>query len=159
MRSETREILEKLQRLEWFSAIGCRIDGDVTRVSSWDEAVLHLGGHKWEKIKLAWRNKLTAWLCIHQRARYQEWNELVTKLYPQFIPMVEANVNRAVENENLRKPVCDAANWDVLNLLMEAEYSDLRKPNYYAALGLVYLDGHFPCGWDSKHSGGRIIVY
>lgn len=159
MRSETREILEALQGLEWFSAIGCQINGDVTRVSSWDDAVRELRGHKWQKIKLEWRNELTAWLSIHQRARFQDWNELVTKLNPQFIPIVEANVSRAVENEKLRKPVCDAVNWDILNLLMETEYSDLIKPNYYAALGLVYLDGHFPCGWDSEHAGGRIIVY
>ena len=132
---------------------------DVTRVSSWKEAVRHLGGHKWQKIKLEWGNDLTSWLCIHHRNRFQEWNERVKRLYPRFMPLVEANVCRAVTNADLQKPIRDAVNWDILSLLMESEYSDLREPRYYAALGLVYFDGHFPCGWDSKHSGGRIIVY
>ena len=151
--------MRDLENLEWFQSVGRPIAGDVTRVANWAAAVRHLGHHKWRKIELEWRNELTAWLSIRHRERFQEWNDLVTKLNPQFMPIVEANVDRVVADVTLRKAVRDAANWDILNLLMEVEYSDLREPKYYAALGLVYFDGHFPCGWDSKHSGGRMIVY
>ena len=159
MKPETEIILRDLKTLEWFHAIGQPIHGDVTTAATWSDAVKHLSGHQWQKIKLEWRNELTLWLHLHHCARFQQWNELVTALNPHFMPIVERNVDRAVADETLRKAVRDAANWDILHLLMEAEYSDLREPKYYAALGLVYLDGHLPCGWDSKHSGGRIIVY
>jgi hypothetical protein len=152
-------IIEDLEQLSFFHAVGQPIEASVTQVNSWPAAAKNLKGREWQKIKLNWSNDLSEWLCIHHRDRFQQWNDLVNELKPKFMPLVAASVERAVPDVDIRKPICDAVNWDILGLLMESEYSDLRTPKYYAALGLVYFDGHFPCGWDTKHPGGRMIVY
>ena len=159
MNTETEVILQDLAALKWFHAVGTPIAGDVTQTKNWSASAKYLGSHKWQKIKLAWRNELTEWLCVHHRQRFQEWNNLVVSLNPRVLPLVEAAVTAAITEEKVSKSIRDAIQWDILGLLLESEYSDLRKPKYYAALGLVYFDGHFPCGWDTNHHGGRMIVY
>jgi hypothetical protein len=41
--------------------------------------------------------------------------------------------------------------WDILGICLEAEFKDAVAPGFYLLdLFPVYMQGHFPCGWDGN---------
>jgi hypothetical protein len=91
--------------------------------------------------------------------RYRKWNEITVDLKGRIEPMVSRKITNLSVAQNLPKAFENCVRWDVLGACMEAEYSDLRPLGFYTDLAAVYLNGHFPCGWEGLYPSGHFLVY
>lgn len=94
--------------------------------------------------------------------RFAQWNSIVDDLKPISEALVLEKSQKVIDENALPKVFIDTVNWDILGVLMEAEYADIVPPGFYASQSFYYWKGHFPCGWDgeiSEFPKGRLIVY
>lgn len=94
------------------------------------------------------------------RDRYQLWNSLVDELKQIIDPMIDRKLKpilelRKTDNGRFRQSIWS----DMLLIGMEAEYADIRPPEFYARLAHWYLQGHFPCGWQGEFPSGKLVIY
>ena len=73
--------------------------------------------------------------------------------------LVQEKCQQVVEENNLPQVFLDTVDWDIIGVLMEAEYADVYPPGYYASQAYWYVHGHFPCGWQGKFPKGKLIIY
>lgn len=159
LKPATEQMLDKLSAADWFVAVGQRLDAKVIHVASWDEAIASCKAHGWECCQNEMLNLVRDGPCQKDRARYNQWNDIVRELKVRFMPIVNERCDRVVKANRLPKVFMDCVNWDVLGLLMECEYADLTDSRWFHTLGDWFLRGRFPCGWDGEFPRGRLIVY
>ena len=159
MKNETKIILSDFEQLDWFSKVGKPIDADVLLVSSWREAIKNGCSRKWENIKLSGCNEHSIQVSEKDPGRFDRWNDIVDELKPLLEPIVFRETEKLAIDARFVKKLQAEICWDLLSMLMESEYSDLITPRFYAVLALIYLDGHYPCGWEGSYPKGRMIIY
>ncbi|OQB80449.1 MAG: hypothetical protein BWX88_04549 [Planctomycetes bacterium ADurb.Bin126] len=91
--------------------------------------------------------------------RFQLWNQLATELRPIAVALATEKTKAVLEENELPETFLDTVKWDILHLLMEAEYADIYPPGFYASQGYWYVHGHFPCGWQGDFPKGTLIIY
>jgi hypothetical protein len=160
MREQTRRELETLRGATWFRAVGIPDVEEARVLSSWAEASRACERQQYEDLKLEARNLFTERLAERDPERFKEWNIAVRELRPVAKELVKAKFS-VVEglDERVLSTLTATADWDILNVLMEAEYSDVAEPAFYTGLAYWYVAGHFPCGWDGPLPGGKVVVY
>ena len=159
MRDETKIILSDFDKFDWFSKVGKPIDSDVLLVTSWRDAIKYSCSRKWDNIKLSACNEYTVQLSQKAPERWDRWSDIVHELKPILIPMVFKKIEKLLIDKRFLKKLESVICWDLLSMLMESEYCDVITPHFYAVLGFIYLDGHFPCGWEGTYPKGRMIIY
>lgn len=155
----TLATVEQLQNVEWFRNVGKVDVALATVVSSWDEAMTHCDSLEWENLTLAAANQLRRQIRQVSNERYQKWNAIVDDTHKYLVPLVAEKCQKVIAMHHLPKQFLDAVNWDIGHLLMEAEYSDIVRPAFFAGNAYWYVAGHFPCGWEGQHPNGRPIIY
>jgi hypothetical protein len=159
MNAKSEKLLVALDSIEWFARTGVQ-DVDATVVDSWQQAILLATNERdWESFRLERRGELTVFLHQNAMERYRRWNELTLELKKIVEPLVSRKIEDAVTVQHLPSTFEATVRWDILGACMEAEYSDLSKLGFYTDLAGVYLNGHFPCGWDGPWPIGRFVVY
>ena len=133
--------------------------GDYVRANSWREANSLCRSVAWENAQLAAQNDLTENFQRKHSASYQSWNVIGLELRPIIQPLVESKTASICAEHAASKEFVDSVRWDILGWAMELEFAGLVAPNFYATLGVLYLQGNFPCGWDGDFPAGRLIVY
>lgn len=160
MRPETLTIIDDLRNTLLFRSVGEAVDDrNIIVVQSWPQAIKSAERLNWENIRIEWRNTLSGRLAVEFPARFDQWNEVTTELKRLLLPIVDEKIAALELDEKLRTKLLNNVRWDLLSLLQESEYSDLVTPQYYAALGVVYFDGHFPCGWQGDYPNGKFVVF
>jgi hypothetical protein len=155
----TNATFEQLARAEWFSAVGNSVSGNVSTLSSWAEAIEQCASLEWENLCLDAANQLRSRIAEVAPERLQQWNPIVERMKAVSVPLVREKVAKVVAEHALPKVFEDTVQWDVLHLLMEAEYSDIVAPSFYAAQAFWYVKGRFPCGWAGKFPTGRLVIF
>jgi hypothetical protein len=159
MHSRTVATLRQLEQANWFSCVG-NLDTEAAKVlSSWDDAIEHCSTLDWENLCLEAANQYCERLREKSPSRFSQWNKVVDEVKPFAIEMVQRKCRTVVENHGLPKPFRDCVDWDILHLLLEAEFADVFPPGFYASQAFWYLRGHFPCGWDGEFPAGRLVIY
>lgn len=155
----TNATFEQIASADWFSAVGGPADGNVVTVSSWAEAIEQCASLEWENICLDAANQLRTRIGAVAPERLQHWNAIVERMKAVSIPLVRTKLSRVVSENTLPKVFEDTVQWDMLHLLMEAEFSDVVAPSFYAAQAFWYLKGRFPCGWTGTFPGGHLVIF
>lgn len=155
----THATFEQLANAGWFSAVGSPASSNVSTVSSWAEAIEQCASLEWENLCLDAANQLRSRIGEAAPERLQQWNPIVERMKAVSMPLVRTKVAQVVSEHALPKVFEDTVQWDVLHLLMEAEYSDIVAPSFYAAQAFWYVNGRFPCGWAGAFPNGRLVIF
>jgi hypothetical protein len=157
--------LEVLKNVDWFSRVDQEIHlessmlGKIERCYSWDEALEGNNIH-WRNIKLRAQNQLTMFLDANHHELYQTWNNVVNEINPLIdeifqVNPIDVNLNKVVDVETIKKITIQ----DIRRLLIEASWSHLAEPAFFAPVTFWYIKGHFPCGWRGEFPNGKLLVF
>jgi len=169
LNSKTLSILDSLGGLPWFQQVGHRVEGDVVRVCSWDQAMATCGTPDWESIQLQVRNRLCNDVNRIDYDRFSEWNQVTLEINKRIDVAVQDQLACVAGSHRLSRRFLESVLWDLTLSAQEAEFSDLLPPIFFVNNVLPwYRIGHFPCGWQGPRLGpgwdgsmpkGRLIVY
>ena len=160
MREETRTVLHILRDAEWFAHVGEPVANPaIARVSSWQAAMDSCASLKWENDQLEASNLLHYWLRVTAPEARNRWNAIVGEVKLDFDPIIKSKLRLIVTALALPDAVFYTVRWDMLYILMAAEYAHLVSVDYYAELALWYVKGYFPCGWAGEFPEGNFIVF
>lgn len=157
--------IERLEKANWFINVGQslvldpQVTDKVITCKSWKEAMQHSSKLSWENIQLEAANSLRAKIIKADPKRFHVWNDKVIALKPTAFQMIDQKSSFVIQQNNLPEGFKHTVQWDILHLLMEAEYSDIVKPTFFAAQAYWYVTGRFPCGWKGKFPEGQLIVF
>ncbi len=134
---------------------------DAEQVSGWPQAMDLCSSQAWEDATLDARNRLTEFLHRHHRDAYQRWNGIAVSAKERVVSrLCETSWRAFADRMGLGKSLLDAASWDVIAAVMEHEYRSCKgRPDFFLQLLQVYRAGHFPCGWQGRWPGGRLLVW
>lgn len=161
MREITKDMVELLERFDWFENIG-RIDYEmmswIKPCTSWAKATEEAKKIRWQNAKLEAVNEIRAQVLKLDEERYLAWNNSVYALKPLveniwvtcILPILKTNSNIHIEN---------GLKWDMLHVLMEIEHSDISNVELYRTQFIWYSKGHYPCGWSGDAETGKLIIF
>jgi len=160
MHQRTLATLEALRQKEWFINVGLH-DTDMADVlGSWQEAIASCKSIAWETLCIEaanqYRQRLQERICFDR----EKWNDIVDNLKPLAQAIVREKTSGTIIPHDLREDFLAELDWNILHLFMEAEFSDIYPPGFYASHAYWYSVGHFPCGWRGQFpQGGRLLIY
>jgi len=160
MKIITRNTLLHIISKTLFSKVGQPLSNNVTIANSWEEAVNECSKLKYIELKFAAGNQLTS--AIHHAAKdvYNlTWNNNVVEIKSFIIPFVTEQVERLRLSSEVTSVIRNAVGGDLIDLGLEAEYSEYVKPGFFAGLSYWYDQGHFPCGWQGEYPQGKLMVF
>jgi hypothetical protein len=161
MQPRTAATVEQLRESQWFARVGIH-DAPSTAVfaSSWQEAIDLCSAAEWENYQLEAANLFREALFRKSPLRYAEWNNHVLAVRPVAIEIAQERCAAVELDVPDRGRFLESVEWDMIHLLVEAEYADVLEPGFFCRLGWWYVNGHFPCGWRGPFSiEGRLVVY
>jgi hypothetical protein len=157
------DAIERVESIDWFSAVGAAVEVDgarelsVHRISSIAEANDQLSSGARESATADAAARLTAWLHEHCPSDYQVWNELA-RAAKEVIGRTALPAARAfATSHSFDGVIVDCVAWDLLNAVMEASYAQCRPPVFFVDMLTVYEAGHLPCGWDGTWPDGTLL--
>ncbi len=158
MNERTKSTLVELRSVAWFQNAGKHDVQQVAVLASWADAFESISSDQWRDFQHEATNSLTMQLFQTNKLRYNRWNDVLAEIRPVVIDLVREKI-AAAGVMVYPKDFPISVEWDIMMLLMEAEYSDVCPPKCFAALGFYYVRGHFPCGWEGDYPQGRLIVF
>ncbi|NJK44559.1 MAG: hypothetical protein HC933_09980 [Pleurocapsa sp. SU_196_0] len=147
-----------LNRVNQFDAKDIEFSSKIERCPSWDSAIKEVMDRNWRNIKLEALNQTSSFLDAKFRKEYQSWNNVVDEIdivVDQIFTQNPIHLDATLPMENLKKIVRS----DITRVLIESAWSDYLEPKFFAAIGFVYVKGHFPCGWRGVFPDGKLFVY
>ncbi len=169
LNSKTLSILDALGQFPWFHQVGQRVERDVVRVDSWDQAVASCETPDWESIQFQVRNRLCNDVNRMNYNRFLEWNEITLEINRRIDEAVLDLLASVTKTHRLSQRFQEGVLWDLTLACQEAEFSDLLPPIFFLNNVLPwYRIGHFPCGWqgpplrpgwEGSMPKGRLIIY
>jgi hypothetical protein len=160
MHQRTTVTIERLSGVEWFSKVGeCLESPSIIRVSSWSEAMKHCESDEWQDLLLEAANRYGEAIAKRSREAYSRWNTVADSLRPLVIDLVERKTANVIRANKLGATFKATVQWDVIHLLIEAEFADVHPPGFFASQAYWYVEGRFPCGWQGTFPDGKLVVY
>jgi hypothetical protein len=159
MHPRTTATVQELKEAQWFRCAGVNDTETVEILSSWYEAVESCSSPEWEELSLEATNQYCERLAQRSPERFKKWNDIASELRPVVQKLVGEKAARVIEENDLPEIFIDTVNWDILGLLMEAEFADVLSPGWYTGQAYWYLNGHFPCGWRGTYPKGKLVVF
>lgn len=159
MHPRTQATVAKLEKVQWFRAVGQKDTEGAVVLSSWEEAIRSCSSDDWQDLLLEAANRYCEQLVVHSKERFRQWNTIVDELKPVVVSLVARKTKQVVRANQLPQVFVDTVNWDILHLVMEAEYADVYPPGFYASQAYWYVQGHFPCGWQGAFPDGKLVIY
>lgn len=150
--------LAQLRDATWFAMVGREAPGVVV-LDSWQAAVESCSSDEWQDILVDASNRLSVNLARAAPLEWKRWNEVADGLRPVVEELVGEKTGDVVKRYSLPRILVDTVQWDLIHLLLEAEFSDQVMPGFFAAQGYWYVKGHFPCGWRGTPPAGSLVIY
>jgi hypothetical protein len=155
MRAATRNLLESLESVTWFHAVGKPDENhEAIFVPSWKAALEYCNADEWQDARTDADNDIRIQL---PKERMKVWNDLVEHLKPHVEELVETKVLESKQRIPKFKDVLGKGWWDIMRALMEWEYDDVLTTHFYRDAVAWYLRGHFPCGYETMSQ--KHVVY
>lgn len=159
MHPRTSATAEQLDAADWFSNVGKPVSTRVLRVDSWIEAVARCQADdwRWRLADAATRLLADVVVCLGDSAETFHASRRETELVVKEImeQTVQPRLDACHLDPHLGSVVRRQVEFDVLNVLLEAEFADLRPPGFFAGEAYWYITGRFPCGWKL----GKPVIY
>lgn len=151
MRAETKDFLDNLLKVPWFSNLGEPVTENATPVKSLREAKKMGTARKWENFKLAPMNRLSDLLWDRDDITVDETDEIAESVNRAVFAIFEDQPEKVFGELILDEDIRCIVLADVQVAAFEVEYSHLIKPLFnLPILWPWYERGHLPCGWDGK---------
>jgi hypothetical protein len=151
--------LDQLDSVDWFVNVGKTDQGEVEFVASWDAAIQSCSAPEWEDLTIEAANQLRNRIRERSRERFNQWNSVLKVVKPFSDALVRDKTADVVNSSELSERFLKCVRWDMFHLCMEAEYSDIAEPAFFASLSFYYFNGHFPCGFSGAFPQGRFVIY
>lgn len=155
----TSETIKHLKHVNWFTNCGIKDTQNAIVLESWEQAIKECSSIKWENLCIETANNIALKVLKKDRERYKAWNKVAELIHPYADEIINKKVIPVKEENNLADVFVTRVSWDIIHLLIEAEYADIVKPTFYAGLSYWYVNGHFPCGWKGDLTTGKLIIY
>ena len=157
----TEATIARMGSTIWFNKVGMHDLGvsGITYVDSWGKAIESVSSIEYENLCLTLANRIGLKVREVSRDRYEEWNDVVESLRPIAVELTGKKIANIGIEEKFMTALNNQVRWDILHVLIEAEYSDIVTPEAYASNAYFYTVGHFPCGWDGTYESGKTIIY
>ncbi|HWB60633.1 MAG TPA: hypothetical protein VG733_14155 [Chthoniobacteraceae bacterium] len=162
LQPETYATLKQLQEAEWFDCVGRFLiieDEPVEVVTSWEEAMECCTSQEWDWALLESGNIFRGKIRTVSMDELRTWNARVEKVRPLAMSLVNEKTRLTKEQFDLPDVFESNTYAQILMVLMEAEYSQIVAPGNFSKLELLFLNGHFPCGWRGEFPDGELIIY
>jgi len=160
MHPRTIATLAELENACWFSNVGIKDTSAAIVLSSWGEAIAHCVSNHWQDLIFEAANQYCERLAERSKDRFNNWNKIVGEVKNVTVSFVRRKIETLVQLQNLPPEFERTLQWDILHLCMEAEYSEVYPPGFFASHAYWYVKGHFPCGWQGgRFPNGTLIVY
>ena len=159
MLARTAKALELLNKADWFSRVGKPEAIPVKVLSSWDEAVDSSRSQPWRDLCLEMADIYLQKVLDKSTARFQTWMDAPREAEGAIRTLVEKKAAKVLPKITRPHDLLNTLFWDAGHLLIEVELSDVCPVNFYGDLARWYVKGRFPCGWDGKPPGGRLVIY
>lgn len=159
------DIVAKIGSINWFVNCGQPFALDLTmeakQVRTWNQALKSCKSPAWDNAVLEAQNQLTLWLHLHQREKYQRWNETVDDHKKKVVnPLTEEKIVPFQIQNSLDIVFVHSVQWNILGALMENSYMKCgHSAFFFLELLMVFEVGHFPCGWEGDWPQGKLVVY
>src|SRR5262249_31407340 len=128
MHPRTKATLERARQAQWFSCVGVRDTEVAEGLSSWEQAIESCSSYAWEDLCLEAANQYRERLIERSRERFRQWNDSVRAVKPFAESLAREKTASVIAEFKLPKRFSDCVCWDMLHLLMEAEYADVYPP-------------------------------
>ncbi|NLR74367.1 hypothetical protein [Leeia aquatica] len=151
--------MQELDAVEWFCNVGKKDSDYPLILETWDGAVESCSSEGWEGLCQEAANQYASRLAERNKDRFLYWNAIAKEVKKVAIPFVIKKTAKVVKDNNLPTIFVDIVQWDVLHLCLEAEFSDVYPPGFFASQAYWYAKGHFPCGWDGNFPKGRLVIF
>jgi hypothetical protein len=159
LKDSTTATLARLTQATWFDKVGVKDAEGVDVLPSWKAALKSCASRAWEDLCLEAANRYREQLRQRAPDRFVLWNDVVDAVKPLAQQLVRTKTQALVSELALPKDFIDTVEWDILHVLMEAEFADVCPPGFYASQAYWYVIGHFPCGWKGRFPEGRRVVF
>lgn len=159
MKEDTKDLLEKLRHVKWFSSVGLKDSIEAEVLNSWKKAFTSGTSRRWDDFTDERSDDYRVELRAASLERFEQWNDTVRLVRPHVQSLVEEKVKESFETITYPENFVNTVRWDILFALMEQEFSDVLPLGFYTKLAEWYLRGHFPCGWLGDYPDGKLIVY
>lgn len=159
VREATSETLAALAAAEWFCKVGVNDTREVKSVGSWPEALEWCLAPAWDDLCHEATNEYCSRVAERSRARFREWNSAVRELKGVVDPLLLEKTSAVIGDNDLPDGFRADVFRDVLFVALEAEFSDVYAPGFFASQAYWYLNGHFPCGWEGVFPQGRLVIF
>jgi hypothetical protein len=170
MRTETEDMIARFREMRLFKAVGGAIHGGAKRVNSWTEAARQCQTSEWESVHLQVNNLLAMRVSLADYSRLEAWRgPVIAAIKRDLAVVIERDVLPVTESYRLSRAFQNSVEWDLIEICLEVEFSDLCDPIFFVERVLPWYEaGHFPCGWDGPKldeswegpmPDGQLIVY
>lgn len=159
MHPRTLATLKELREARWFAAVGQPADESVILVASWAEAVRTCSSVEYEELQQEASNGYSQALSRAAPDRFNSWNRIVEEVRAESDPLVSDKATAIAAENGLPQVFLDTVRWDILHVLIEAEFADILPPGFFASNAYWYVAGRFPCGWKGRFPEGKLMVY
>ena len=159
MHPRTTATLANLQEATWFDKVGVQDTEAAIVLTSWSDAVESCSSQEWQDLCLEAANRYTEQLFARDPGRFNNWNIVAAEVKQVSVPLVKGKIAEVAQRYSLSKAFEDCVQWDIMHLLMEAEYADVFPPGFFASQAYWYVKGHFPCGWSGQFPQGKLIIF
>ena len=182
MNSRTRKLIVELHARDWFANVGTPIDNPhVFQVHSWKAALAHSDSEDWDTLLVVRYGDIAAQAFEadyrHHRSeeklekakrrmyamvkgdRNNMWDKAVDEIEPVVNVVVDEKVAGMAVKNKFPTSFCEIVQFSILSGCLEEEFRDRIEESFFMQLILLYLQGHYPCGWDGEYPSGRLIVF
>lgn len=165
LKEATIATLTELWNADWFGEVGKPLElepdvkGRIHLCKTWEEATKYCSEISWENVQIEASNSLRRKVISVSTERFKAWNEVARRVIPVARKLVTEKTFSLTESNHLPEEFEQRVRWDIIHLLLEAEYSDIVPPSFFAAQSYWYVIGRFPCGWKGNFPNGKLIIF
>lgn len=112
---------------------------------------------RWENICTNAIGDITAYLTIHNKYAYREWNNVATWMKENLASTLQSQMSSLISEGRLEKSMEPIILYNLLAAYLY--YSDIVESQFFADMYSIYTAGKIPCGWRGKYPDGNLYIY
>lgn len=162
MNSATISTIEDLKSFKWFNLAGKPLTENASTavsIDTYDEMLKSIESNRWMNIRIQALNRITKGVREDDLELFKDWNTIAKEIMPFSKSITSMAIEHLDCQPNDKTMIEKHVYWDIHHLLLEAEYSHIIEPGFFAYISYWYSLGHLPCGWIGKIPQGKLLVY
>lgn len=143
--ANVERVLEELNSLSWFAAVGQPLSEPADQVNSWDAAMRASRDERFRGMKMRLLVEHSAHVTL-AGIPATEWTEMRSRAQETAERIAARHCATVLEDPDATKELSRVVATDIAAFLMEVQYEEIWEPTFFAGNMVWYAEGHFPCG-------------